>query len=192
MPGLVKWHIRSAVSIRQAAPASLPPPLAHATIANSHSLQFRVQLDEESADQPITGRLYVFLSKFHNREVLDRVAVALPAGYYDEPQRRYPVIYASASGGHHVYANSATNGPRGDALVREMIPHVDKTFRTVAASTARLATMYWRYEETVDKENSSADDRGFTQMSVWSANDLWTVTTSFLYLRLSVKSADNS
>jgi S-formylglutathione hydrolase FrmB len=117
------------------------------------------------------------LSKFHNREVLDTVAVALPASYYDEPKRRYPVIYivsgfggthaSMARGytkprgagkdpskdnvefirvmldgqckwGHHVYANSATNGPRGDALVREMIPHVDKTFRTVAASTARF------------------------------------------------------
>lgn len=113
------------------------------------------------------------LSKFHDREVIDRVAVALPASYYDEPQRRYPVIYiisgfggthgsmsrgyasprAAKKGeiefirvlldgqckwGHHVYANSATNGPRGDALVREMIPHVDKTFRTVAASTARF------------------------------------------------------
>lgn len=115
------------------------------------------------------------LTKFHDREVIDRVAVALPASYYDEPQRRYPVIYiisgfggthgsmsrsyasprAAKKGeiefirvlldgqckwGHHVYANSATNGPRGDALVREMIPHVDETFRTVAASTARFVT----------------------------------------------------
>ena len=113
------------------------------------------------------------LSKFHDREVFDRVAVALPAGYYDHPKRRYPVIYiisgfggthssmarryATPRGagdgeiefirvlldgqckwGHHVYANSATNRPRGDALVREMIPHVDETFRTVAAATARF------------------------------------------------------
>ncbi|MEX0939542.1 MAG: alpha/beta hydrolase-fold protein [Pirellulales bacterium] len=40
--------------------------------------------------------------------------------------------------GHHVYANSATNGPRGDALVDEMIPHIDEQFRTIAAPTARL------------------------------------------------------
>ena len=117
------------------------------------------------------------LSKFHDREVIDRVAVALPASYYDESQRRYPVIYivsgfggthtgmarryavprgagkgpgkdnvefirvlldGQCKWGHHVYADSATNGPRGDALVREMIQHVDKTFRTVAASTARF------------------------------------------------------
>ena len=39
--------------------------------------------------------------------------------------------------GHHVYANSATNGPRGDALVHEMIPYIDDQFRTVAEPTAR-------------------------------------------------------
>ncbi len=42
--------------------------------------------------------------------------------------------------GHHVYANSATNGPRGDALVQELIPHIDATFRTIAAPTARFVT----------------------------------------------------
>ena len=42
--------------------------------------------------------------------------------------------------GHHVYANSATNGPRGDALVKELIPHVDAGFRTVSAGTARFVT----------------------------------------------------
>lgn len=40
--------------------------------------------------------------------------------------------------GHHVYANSATNGPRGDALVREMIPHIDASFRTIADPEVRF------------------------------------------------------
>ena len=42
--------------------------------------------------------------------------------------------------GHHVYANSATNGPRGDALVEELIRYVDANFRTVSAATARFVT----------------------------------------------------
>ncbi len=42
--------------------------------------------------------------------------------------------------GHHCYANSATNGPRGDALVYELIPHIDRKFRTVPAPTARFLT----------------------------------------------------
>ncbi len=40
--------------------------------------------------------------------------------------------------GHHVYANSATNGPRGDALVQELIPEIDRRFRTIAEPSARF------------------------------------------------------
>jgi hypothetical protein len=42
--------------------------------------------------------------------------------------------------GHHVYADSATNGPRGATLVREMIPHIDATYRTIPEATARFVT----------------------------------------------------
>jgi S-formylglutathione hydrolase FrmB len=53
-------------------------------------------------------------------------------------------ILVSLSGqckwGHHVYANSETNGPRGDALVYEMIPYIDQHYRTVAAPTARFVS----------------------------------------------------
>jgi hypothetical protein len=113
------------------------------------------------------------LSAFHNREVLERCAVVLPSSYYDDPARRYPVVYmipgfsgshrdagryaegsppigegevefirvmlsGQCKWGHHVFANSATNGPRGDALVFELIPHIDHTFRTIVAPTARF------------------------------------------------------
>jgi S-formylglutathione hydrolase FrmB len=40
--------------------------------------------------------------------------------------------------GHHVYADSATNGPRGQALVTEMSPEIDRQFRTVANPSARF------------------------------------------------------
>lgn len=116
------------------------------------------------------------LSLFHGREVLTDCAVSLPASYFDEPIRRYPVIYVvsgfggtytsmarryqdgappaekgeaefirilldgQCKWGHHVYADSATNGPRGASLVHEMIPEIDQRFRTVAASTARFVT----------------------------------------------------
>ena len=42
--------------------------------------------------------------------------------------------------GHHVFANSANNGPVGDALVNEFIPSLDRAFRTVPKSTARFVT----------------------------------------------------
>jgi S-formylglutathione hydrolase FrmB len=40
--------------------------------------------------------------------------------------------------GHHVFADSASNGPRGEALVKEFIPHIEKTFNAVAEPGARL------------------------------------------------------
>ncbi|MCY2967552.1 MAG: alpha/beta hydrolase-fold protein [Planctomycetota bacterium] len=42
--------------------------------------------------------------------------------------------------GHHVFADSANNGPVGGALVGELIPTLDKKFRTIAAPTARFLT----------------------------------------------------
>ena len=42
--------------------------------------------------------------------------------------------------GHHVFADSATNGPRGAALVEELIPYLEKTFPIVAEPRARLLT----------------------------------------------------
>jgi hypothetical protein len=42
--------------------------------------------------------------------------------------------------GHHVYADSATNGPYATALVEDFIPELDKRFRTVAAPGARFLT----------------------------------------------------
>jgi S-formylglutathione hydrolase FrmB len=40
--------------------------------------------------------------------------------------------------GHHVFADSASNGPRGEALVKEFIPHIEKTFNAVGEPGARL------------------------------------------------------
>ena len=114
------------------------------------------------------------LSKFHGREVVQRAAVVLPESYEDHPERRYPVLYiipgfggshhmatryldvdaeeedddefirvllnANCKWGHHVFADSATNGPRGQAFVEEFVPYIDEHFRTVAEPTARFLT----------------------------------------------------
>jgi hypothetical protein len=40
--------------------------------------------------------------------------------------------------GHHAFADSATNGPRGSALVAEFIPHLEKTFPALAQPRARF------------------------------------------------------
>jgi S-formylglutathione hydrolase FrmB len=42
--------------------------------------------------------------------------------------------------GHHVFADSANNGPCGKALVEELIPAIEKQFRAIASPGARLLT----------------------------------------------------
>jgi Putative esterase len=42
--------------------------------------------------------------------------------------------------GHHVFADSATNGPRGRALIEELIPYIEKTFPAIAKPSTRLLT----------------------------------------------------
>lgn len=42
--------------------------------------------------------------------------------------------------GHHVFANSANNGPVGDAFVKEFLPVFEREFRSVAAPSARFLT----------------------------------------------------
>jgi hypothetical protein len=42
--------------------------------------------------------------------------------------------------GHHVFADSATNGPRGAALIEEFIPQIERTFPAVPEPCGRLLT----------------------------------------------------
>jgi hypothetical protein len=110
------------------------------------------------------------LSSFYKRATTINAAVLLPKEYYDEPERKFPVLYwisgyggdyhnysgtnnpsspidttpcirvfldGNCSLGHCVYANSDNNGPWGDALTQELIPQVEKTYRT---KNARLLT----------------------------------------------------
>jgi S-formylglutathione hydrolase FrmB len=42
--------------------------------------------------------------------------------------------------GHHVFADSANNGPYGAALVHELIPHIEAKFRGLGVPTARFVT----------------------------------------------------
>ena len=50
------------------------------------------------------------------------------------------ILDPSCPWGHHVFADSATNGPVGQALVRELIPAFEREFRAIAKPTARFLT----------------------------------------------------
>jgi hypothetical protein len=114
------------------------------------------------------------LSRFHQREVLMRAAVVLPASYRTDPERRYPTVFVipgfggthregirdrpvdehnphgieflrvfldpTCPLGHHVFADSANNGPVGQALIEELIPAFDRQYRSVAEARGRFLT----------------------------------------------------
>lgn len=103
------------------------------------------------------------LSAFHHKAMTVDAAVLLPAEYFKEPQRRFPVVFdvsgyggdyhgysgastvrstpfdtvpcitvyldGNCSLGHSAYANSANNGPWGDALIKELIPVLESKYR---------------------------------------------------------------
>ena len=58
----------------------------------------------------------------------------------DEVEFIRVVLNGQGPWGHHSYANSPTNGPRADSLVQELVPYIDKHYRTVAEPTARFLT----------------------------------------------------
>jgi hypothetical protein len=109
------------------------------------------------------------LSDFHEREVKLRAAVILPATYYVESDQQFLTLYSipgfggdhtsawwfteGGEGqmlrvildpqvplGHSVFANSANNGPVGDALVQELIPEIEKRFRAIPHAYGRFVT----------------------------------------------------
>jgi S-formylglutathione hydrolase FrmB len=52
----------------------------------------------------------------------------------------YVVLDPSCRLGHHVFADSANNGPCGKALIEELIPHLEKKFRGIGTGQARFVT----------------------------------------------------
>lgn len=50
------------------------------------------------------------------------------------------VLDANFRLGHHVFADSANNGPVGTALVEELIPHIEREFRGIGEPGARFVT----------------------------------------------------
>lgn len=114
------------------------------------------------------------LTEFHGRDTHLEATVLLPQSYYDQPERKYPVIYTipgfggdhlrgrslnpvseqneggvefirvllnpNCRYGHHVFADSANNGPVGEAFTTEFLPALEKTYRAIPHQRARFLT----------------------------------------------------
>ena len=143
------------------------------------------------------------LSRFHGQPTTLNGAVILPAGYFRQPRRRYPVLFTvggfggnyyhysrsvstdtlpanpidtvacirvyldgDVALGHSVYANSANNGPVGDALATEFLPFLAAHYRTNGAHLLRghssggytVAYLMTHYPKLFAGANASAPD----------------------------------
>jgi hypothetical protein len=56
------------------------------------------------------------------------------------PPMIYVMLDESCPGGTHEFADSANNGPWGKALTQELIPYIDKHYRTLPVARARFVT----------------------------------------------------
>lgn len=128
-----------------------------------------VYADDKPADTKSTKYVNLpsqLLSDFHGRPMVYRFSVSLPPNFDAEPNKTYPLIvnvggfgtrYNRGGGrsdprfvqilldgagpyGDTYQVNSANNGPYGDALTKEVIPYVEKTFRARPSPKARFTT----------------------------------------------------
>ncbi|HTI60399.1 alpha/beta hydrolase-fold protein [Mucilaginibacter sp.] len=101
-------------------------------------------------------------------------------------------------GGHSVYANSDNNGPWGDALTKELIPLVEKTYRTNAARllTGHSSggwTVLWlqtHYPKVFNACWSSSPDpvdfRSFQQVDLYREKNLYYAKDSTMHMAATV------
>ena len=66
--------------------------------------------------------------------------MAMPKSEALLPQAVHVVLDPEGPFGHHGFADSVMNGPRGAALVKELIPMLESRYRLVASPEARLLT----------------------------------------------------
>jgi len=108
-----------------------------------------------------------FLSNFHGRPIDYRVGVVLPKNFEKEPDKRYGLLvdiggfgtrYTHANAikpdprfvqilpdgagpfGDPYHVDSANNGPYGEALITEVIPYIEQTYRCFGTPKSRFTT----------------------------------------------------
>ncbi len=108
------------------------------------------------------------LSRFFGRPIRMQAGVVLPENFA-KPGVRFPTVYhvhgfggdhsaawrakpvtkfnavhvylnANVPGGHHVFADSANNGPWGGALTLDLIPYLEKKYKLIPRPYARFLT----------------------------------------------------
>lgn len=104
-------------------------------------LQAAVGLPESYGEEPERRFPVVYVIDGFGSSISRGAAMANPR-LYSEEGVEFVVVYLDADCplGHHVWADSVNNGPWGQALIEELIPHLEKTFRLIPETTARFVT----------------------------------------------------
>ncbi len=111
----------------------------------------------------------------------------MDAGKY--PRMLYVFLNASSPQGHHEFADSVNNGPRGKALIEEFIPALEKKFHAVAKAEGRFLTghssggwsSFWLqitypdfFGGTWSTAPDSVDFRDFTGINIYEWKNAYT------------------
>jgi hypothetical protein len=142
-------------------------PKAGTTVKLTLDRTYEEELPAETATHKYLKLPSKLLSDFHGRPMVYRVGLVLPPDFETEKTRRYALIvriggfgtrYTDAQGiapdprfvqllldgagpfGDPYQVNSANNGPYGDALTKEVIPHIEKTYRCLGTPRSRFTT----------------------------------------------------
>lgn len=140
-------------------------PAAGTTVRLTLDAALEEAIPKETATHKYLKLPSKLLSDFHGRPMSYRVGVVLPPNFDKEPEARYALLvdiggfgtrYTHAQDtlpdsrfvqiipdgagplGDPYQVNSANNGPYGDALIQEVIPFIEKTYRCIGAPKARF------------------------------------------------------
>ncbi len=102
-----------------------------------------VSLPPEYEEEPDRSFPAVYVISGFGGTIFDcDMMIQMYRGFVESALFECAVVYidADCATGHHVFADSANNGPCGTALVKELIPHLEKRFRLIAEPHARFVT----------------------------------------------------
>lgn len=107
----------------------------------STHLRAGVVLPRSFASQPQRRYPVVYeIPGFSGTHSIAHLAAQRDATNVDGVEMLYVVLDPSCRLGHHVFADSANNGPCGRALIEELIPHIEAKYRGIGSGQARFVT----------------------------------------------------
>ncbi len=145
----------------------LDPATGTVTLTLDKGLGEKKDEPKETATHKFLSIPSKLLSDFHGRPMFYRVGVVLPEKFAKEPEKKYGLIvdiggfgtrYTATIGlspdprfvqilpdgagpfGDPYQMNSVNNGPYGDALITEVIPYIEKTYRCLGTPKSRFTT----------------------------------------------------